>query len=359
MNRPDDDRAHVRLQKFLADAGIASRRDAETLILDGRVLVNGQVVEALPAFVDPRHDAVIVDGHRVRPHRPVYAILNKPTGVVVAARDPAGRRRVYDLLPPVFGRVLPVGRMDAEAGGLLLLTNDGDLAGRLGHRFSTLTAEYQVEVRGQVASAVIARLRSGVHLSEGRVTIERGEVRHTTRERSVLWIELRERVNRQLRRMLAQVGHPVRKLQRLAYGPLRAKGLPIGASRELSDDEIAMLRGAARKRDRSQARLRSPLVRGKPRPDAAAVSDAEMTERPLMEPAPSGPPPKRAGRPPRRGGSSSPERSAQTRNRSAPPRPKRGAPAAAGGSARPQKQSAGGPKRGDGPKKPPGRRIVS
>lgn len=273
-NRSADAAGHVRLQKYLADAGIASRRNAEELILEGRVLVNGDIVDTLPVFVDPQHDEVVVDGAKITPGRTVYCVLHKPANVVVAAHDPAGRRSVFELLPDVFGRVFPVGKMDAEASGILFLTNDGELAARLGHPFATITTQYQVEVRGQATPELIARLRRGIFLAEGKAVIVEGEVRHTTRERSVLWIELRERINRQLRRMLAQAGFPVKKLIRLNYGPLKVKGLPTGASRELSHAEVELLMRLAGKRDETQAKLRHAPQRGKPRPTQFAPQTA-------------------------------------------------------------------------------------
>lgn len=335
MARNRGPREQVRLQKFLSDAGIASRRDAEQLIIDGRVLVNGAVVDTLPAFVDVEQDRVLVDGHRVRPARTVYAILHKPAGVVVAERDPVGRRRVADLLPPVFGRVLPVGRMDAEASGVLLLTNDGDLTAALTHSRVALTSEYQVEVKGQATPQVAGQLRRGVYLAEGKATVVAAEVRHTTRERSVVWVELRERINRQIRRMMAHLGFPVRKLHRLAYGPLRVKGLPVGASRELSDAELVALREVAARRDHAQPRLRH-APRGKPRPavvdEAVGTAPAEDRGAPAAQP----------GRPPRNG-------------RPGPRKATAGAPRKADGARKAGKRPGG---LGPGPQKPT-RRVIS
>ncbi len=234
----------VRLQKFLADAGVASRRHCEELILAGRVLVNDRVVDQLPAFVDPRHDVVIADGTRVRPRRPEYLLMHKPKGVVCTNRDPAGRPRVRDLLPPEKRHLFIVGRLDADSTGLLLLTNDGELAARLTHPRFGVPKVYLAEVRGLVNPDLPQRMRQGVFLAEGRARAAEVRILHRARDRCALQITLREGRNRQVRRMLARLGHPVRKLKRLAIGPLKLTGLPVGAFRPLTPQEIRALHTA-------------------------------------------------------------------------------------------------------------------
>jgi len=233
-----------RLQKFLSDAGVTSRRRAEDLIRAGRVLVNDRVVDELPAFVDPEQDRVIVDGARVHVQRHQYFLMHKPTGVVCTQRDPAGRRRAVDLLPELSVRLFPVGRLDADSSGLLLLTNDGELAQRVTHPRYGLPKIYRVEVRGLVEADLPARMRKGVFLSIGKVRADDVEVVHAARDRSVLQMTLREGRNRQVRRMLASFGHPVKKLKRVQIGPLSLKGLPLGACRRLSEAEVQRLRRA-------------------------------------------------------------------------------------------------------------------
>lgn len=235
----------VRLQKFLADAGVASRRHCEELILAGRVVVNDQVVDQLPAFVDPRRDVVIADGTRVRPRRLEYLLMHKPKGVVCTNRDPAGRPRVRDLLPPAKRHLFTVGRLDVDSSGLLLLTNDGELAARLTHPRFGVVKVYLAEVRGMVHPDLPQRMRQGVYLAEGRARAAEVRVLHHARDRCTLEITLREGRNRQVRRMLARFGHPVRKLKRIAIGPLRLSGLPMGAFRLLTPEEIRALHALA------------------------------------------------------------------------------------------------------------------
>ncbi len=239
-----DSTKQVRLQKYLSDAGVASRRHAEDLILEGRVRVNGGVVDSLPAFVTPGEDEVRVDGHRVRPQRLEYFIVHKPKGVLCTNSDPAGRLRAVDLLPKLPVRLFAVGRLDEESTGLLLMTNDGELAQLISHPRYGVPKTYRAEVKGRVPDDVPERLRKGVYLSEGRARANNAEIVHTSDERSVLMLTLRESRNRQARRMLARLGYPVRTLKRVQIGPISLRGLPNGAARRLSLDEIEALREA-------------------------------------------------------------------------------------------------------------------
>ncbi len=245
-NPPNNSTAgrRVRLQKFLSDAGVASRRHAEELIRAGRVLVNDQVVDELPAFVDPATDRVIADGVPVRAQRLEYFLVHKPKNVVCTNRDPAGRVRAIDLLPNLPVRLFPVGRLDADSTGLLLMTNDGELAERLTHPRYGVPKTYRAEVRGRVPADLPARLLAGVHLAEGKARADQVEVIHAAQDRSALLITLREGRNRQIRRMLARLGYPVKSLKRVQIGPLSLKGLPIGAARRLTSQELAALRAA-------------------------------------------------------------------------------------------------------------------
>jgi 23S rRNA pseudouridine2605 synthase len=257
----------VRLQRLLSDAGVASRRRAEELILEGRVLVNDQIVDTLPAFVDPQRDRVIVDGALVRPQRPDYFIVHKPKGVICTHRDPAGRLRAVDLLPDLPARLFPVGRLDTETSGLLLMTNDGELAQRLAHPRFGIAKVYRAEVRGRVPDDLPAQLRRGVYLAEGRASADEVQIIHAGAEHSVLEITLRESRNREVRRILARLGYPVRKLKRVRLGPLSLRGLPEGAARRLAPDELAALRIAsdatAAKGGPARGRRRRRVERGR------------------------------------------------------------------------------------------------
>ncbi|MBU0640411.1 MAG: rRNA pseudouridine synthase [Planctomycetes bacterium] len=254
MSRRPSPSARVRLQKYLSDAGVASRRRAEELIEKGRVLVNNEVVDTLPAFVDPQHDHIIVDGARVRPQQHEYFMLHKPKGVICTNRDegdlPAGRRgaeprvRAVDLLPPMKERLFVVGRLDIDSTGLLLMTNDGELAEKIAHPRYGIPKVYRVEVRGAVANDLPAQARKGVYLAEGRVRASEVEIIHRSRERSALRITLREGRNREIRRLLARLGHPVKTLKRIQIGPLILKRLPVGGARRLTRPELEALHRA-------------------------------------------------------------------------------------------------------------------
>jgi len=289
---PDAPAGRVRLQKFLSDAGVASRRKAEELILAGRVLVNQQIVDTLPAFVDPRADRVIVDGTPVRLRPPLYFLVHKPKGVVCTNRDPAGRPRAIDLLPPLAQRLFPVGRLDEESSGLLLMTNDGELAQQIAHPRYGVPKTYRVEVKGRVPPDLQAQLMRGVYLAEGKARAAGVEVVHRSNDRSVLKITLREGRNRQIRRMLARLGHPVLALKRVAIGPLSLKNLPVGAARELTPVELKALRGALADQRPPRRRPAGQSRRTPPEQPPAAGPKAPGRARP-DSPRPGGPPTRR------------------------------------------------------------------
>jgi 23S rRNA pseudouridine2605 synthase len=231
----------MRLNAYLARSGVASRRRADELILDGRVRVNGEPGEL--NTVVGRHDVVEVDGARVERQRLAYVLLNKPSGVVTTASDPQGRRTVVDLVP-LEPRVVPVGRLDIDTTGALLLTNDGDLAHRLAHPRYGVPKIYEVDVAGSPSADVVARLRDGVDLDDGLTASARvrilGRGPHWTR----LELTLHEGRNRQVKRMCEAVGHPVRRLRRTRYSALDVDGLAVGEWRELTTGEVAALRAA-------------------------------------------------------------------------------------------------------------------
>ena len=229
----------MRLNAFLARAGVASRRKADELIKAGRVRVNGEPGE-LNTFVESR-DVVEVDGERVAKQELGYVLLHKPAGVVTTASDPHGRRTVVDLVPSE-PRVVPVGRLDADTTGALVLTNDGDLAHRLAHPRYGVPKVYEAEVEGALTPEELEFLRGGVELEDG-VTAP-AEVRLVARSRraSRLELTLHEGRKHQVKRMCEAVGHPVRQLHRVRYAGLDLAGLAPGECRELTKDEIAALR---------------------------------------------------------------------------------------------------------------------
>jgi 23S rRNA pseudouridine2605 synthase len=235
--------AVVRLNAFLARAGVASRRGADELIKAGRVRVNGEPGQ-LNTYVEGR-DVVEVDGERVRPQRLAYVLLHKPAGVVTTARDPQGRLTVVALVAHE-ARVVPVGRLDADTTGALLLTNDGPLAHRLAHPRYGVEKAYEADVAGDPTDATLARLAAGIELDDGPTAPAR--VRRLGHGRVEL--VLHEGRNRQVRRMLEAVGHPVRRLHRRGYAGLDLRGLAPGTWRELSAEEIARLREAPATRTR-------------------------------------------------------------------------------------------------------------
>jgi 23S rRNA pseudouridine2605 synthase len=230
----------VRLQKVLAQAGLGSRRTCEDLIERGRVRVNGEVA-VLGRRVDPEADVVEVDGAQigVKPGL-VHYLLNKPAGVITTASDPQGRPVVVDLVP-TEPRVFPVGRLDADSEGLLLLTNDGDLTHRLTHPSFGVDKEYLVEVDGEPSRGALARLREGVDLEDG-LTAPAKVAQLDTR---LLRITIHEGRNRQVRRMCDVVGHPVLRLVRTRIGPITDRSLKPGAWRALTQDEVRALERAA------------------------------------------------------------------------------------------------------------------
>lgn len=238
-----------RLQKIIAAAGITSRRKAEQLIAAGQVSVNGQVVTALGTKADPERDHIRVGGKLLRgPEHHVYLLLNKPKGFVTTAADPEGRPTIMDLLGGLKTRVYPVGRLDYASEGLLLLTNDGELANRLTRAASHVPKTYLVKVSGRPPEEGLAKLRSGVVLREpGKSPVKTAPAKiHLTRDAPNPWYEvtLVEGRNRQIRRMFEEIGHHVEKIKRVKYGPLELDVAP-GEYRRLHPEEVRRLQAAA------------------------------------------------------------------------------------------------------------------
>ena len=242
-----------RLQKLLARAGLASRRGAEEFLRAGRVTVNGALA-SLGDKADPARDAIKVDGRLLKlPTGHRYLLLNKPRGYLVTRSDPEGRPTVYDLLPPKTARGLfPVGRLDFHSEGLLLLTDDGDLAQRVAHPRHGCTKLYRVRVRGRPDRAALDRLRSGIVIDGRRTAPARIRLLPGPSGEANAWleVELSEGRSRQIREMFFRVGHPVKRLKRIAIGSVSDPRLPPGGVREVTPREVARLRagGGARRR---------------------------------------------------------------------------------------------------------------
>jgi 23S rRNA pseudouridine2605 synthase len=241
-----DDEGLIRLQKLLAQSGVASRRKCEELMLAGLVEVDGEVVTRLGTKVDPRTAVIRVEGRRLPPVSPhVYLVLNKPRGVVSTMADPEGRRTLSDFVGDRPERLFHVGRLDTDTEGLILLTNDGDFAQRVAHPSYELDKTYVAEVDGVVTKATVRRLRDGVTLDDGPVEVSSARVVSTTADRSIVELVIHEGRNRVVRRLLDEVGHPVRRLTRTAIGPVLLRGLKKGELRELTLDELGVLLDAA------------------------------------------------------------------------------------------------------------------
>ena len=234
--------AGERLQKVLAAAGLGSRRQCEELITTGRVEVDRKVVTQLGTRVEPGVHEIRVDGESLSQGRRVYYAVNKPRGVVTTNRDPGGRPRVIDLVPERNARLFAIGRLDMYSEGLILVTNDGDLANKLTHPRYGVEKVYLAQVAGQPAPEVLEKLRRGVHLAEGVARVE--NIRIESQQKDSTWLELTlsEGMNREIRRLLARVGHKVLRLVRVHVGPVRLGKLPPGASRPLTKEEIEALR---------------------------------------------------------------------------------------------------------------------
>lgn len=231
----------MRLQRYLALCGIASRRASETLIREGRVTVNGAIA-ALGSSVDPDHDEVRVNGKPIRREMPVYILLHKPKGTITTVDDPQGRRTVLDCLQGVRARVYPVGRLDLDVSGVLLLTNDGELAQRLTHPRYGVTKVYIATVRGHVSDEALRRLETGVPLADGVSAPARAAILGRDKDTTRLRLTLHEGRKREVKRMCAEIGHDVVKLRRTLFAGIEAGSLRPGQWRWLRPAEVAHLR---------------------------------------------------------------------------------------------------------------------
>ena len=236
----------IRLQKLLATSGVASRRKCEELMLAGEVEVDGEIVTRLGTKVDPTTAVIRVSGKRLPPISPnVYLVLNKPRGVVSTMSDPEGRPTLTDYVADRPERLFHVGRLDTDTDGLILLTNDGDFAQRLAHPSYEVEKTYVAEVAGAVDKGTVRTLLDGVVLEDGPVEVRRARVISSTNDRGIVELVIHEGRNRIVRRLLAEIGHPVQRLTRTAVGPVRIGNLKQGTLRELSLDEVGTLLDSA------------------------------------------------------------------------------------------------------------------
>jgi len=233
----------VRLQKFLADAGVASRRAGERFILDGRVTVNGDVVRRLGTRVDPLHDRVTVDGQAVRVQRKLYLALNKPRGCVCSRKDEFNRPTIYNLLPREWSSVYSVGRLDYDTEGLIFLTNDGEFALRLTHPRYEIRKKYAVMVEGRVEAEMLGRFIRGIFHEDEKLKAEKARLISSSLSRSLVELELTEGKNREVRRLFESQGKTVKRLQRVQIGKIKLGELKPGKWRTLTEPEIKSLLG--------------------------------------------------------------------------------------------------------------------
>jgi 23S rRNA pseudouridine2605 synthase len=237
-----DEEGLIRLQKLLAQSGVASRRKCEELMLDGQVTVDGEVVTRLGTKVDPRTAVIKVSGQRLPPvSEHAYLVLNKPRGVVSTMTDPQGRSTLSDLVADRPERLFHVGRLDTDTSGLLLLTNDGEFAHRMAHPSYEVEKTYVAEVKGNVAQRTVTDLLAGVTLEDGPVVVRQAKVITAGGGKSIVELVIHEGRNRIVRRLLDQVGHPVRRLSRTRFGPVDLGSLQVGDHRELTHDELGAL----------------------------------------------------------------------------------------------------------------------
>lgn len=233
----------MRLQKFMAQCGIASRRKSEEIIISKRVKVNGKIITELGYKIDPLHDIVTVDGKRIKNReKKVYIMMNKPKGYVTTVSDEFNRKTVLDLVKDIKERVYPIGRLDYDTSGLLLLTNDGELAYKLIHPKFEVVKTYIATIKGKPSEEELEKFRHGLEI-DGYVTSEAEiEILSSTNDKSVVKIQIHEGKNRQIRKMCDKIGHPVTSLKRIAIGKLELGSLKKGCWRFLNEEEIEYLK---------------------------------------------------------------------------------------------------------------------
>ena len=231
----------LRLQKFLAEAGVASRRASEQIILDGRVAVNGNIVNQLGTRVDPLHDKVTVDGKPLRVRRKIYIALNKPPGIVCSRKDEFSRRSIYDLLPSEWNHLHSVGRLDFKSEGLIFLTNDGEFSLRLTHPRYGVRKKYLATVEGRLEPELLRKFTQGVSYMGERLKAEKTRLVSASQSRSIVELELAEGKYHEVRRLFESQARIVQRLQRIQIGKIKLAELPVGKWRTLTEPEIKSL----------------------------------------------------------------------------------------------------------------------
>jgi 23S rRNA pseudouridine2605 synthase len=231
----------VRLQKFLADAGVASRRACERIILEGRVEVNRQVVRELGTKIDPEQDRVVCDRKVLKPKRRLYVALNKPPGYITSRKDPEGRQTVFELLPREWDNLYPVGRLDFYSEGLIFLTNDGDFCLRLTHPRYGIRKKYRVTLEGEATPDHLKAISRGVYDQGELLRVEKAQIIRANKSQSIVDLELSEGKNHEVRRLFQSQGLTVKRLQRTQIGPIKLAELRVGKWRTLTGAEIKSL----------------------------------------------------------------------------------------------------------------------
>ncbi len=231
----------MRLQKFLAESGVASRRASEAIILEGRVSINGRVVRTIGTKIEPGHDRIELDGQPLKTRRKIYIAVNKPPGFLCTRKDPLNRNTVFDLLPPEWAHLVSVGRLDRDSEGLLFLTNDGDFVLHLTHPRYGVRKIYQAAVEGKVHPPMLKRFTQGIEDDGEILKAEKARTISATNSKSVVELELAEGRNREVRRLFASQELNVIKLQRIQIGRIKLGELPVGKWRTLTDTEIKSL----------------------------------------------------------------------------------------------------------------------
>jgi len=292
----------MRLQKFLAMAGVDSRRNCEEYIRTGRVTVDGEVITDPARGVDPKTQDIRLDAERLRPPRFRYFLVNKPRGFLCTNSDPQGRPKAIDLVPVADQRLFTVGRLDESTEGMLLVTNDGDLAQRMAHPRFEVIRRYRCLVAGFPQPEILHELREGMYFAEGFFRFRSVRVFKRRGRSTILELELQEGKNREIRRLMARVGHKVLALERIAFGPLKLGSLPPGRHRELSSFEIRQLRqfiatgeaskprsrGGQQKFGYRAGQTRSDRKRPTAQPDTASPETPQSTARQPVETKPIG-----------------------------------------------------------------------